>query len=33
MTAANTRTAQPHKMIKIPSNEVLSRELVNKINV
>ena len=31
-TAANTRTAQPHKMIKIPSNDVVSRELVSKIN-
>ena len=33
MTAANTCTAQPHKMIKIPSNYLVSRELVSKINV
>ena len=33
MTAANTRTAQPHKMIKIPSNDIVSRELVSKINM
>ena len=33
MTAANTHTAQPHKMIKIPSNDIVSRELVSKINV
>ena len=32
MTAANTRTAQPHKMIKIPSKDKVSRELVSKIN-
>ena len=32
MTAANTHTAQPHKMIKIPSNDIASRELVSKIN-
>ena len=32
-TAATTCTAQPHKMIKIPSNDIASRELVNKINV
>ena len=32
MTAANTCTAQPHKMIKIPSNDIISRELVSKIN-
>ena len=32
MTAANTRTARPHKMIKIPSNDIVSRELVSKIN-
>ena len=28
MTAANTHTAQPHQMIKIPSNDIVSRELV-----
>ena len=33
MTAANTHTAQPHKMIKIPSNDIVSRELVSKVNV
>ena len=33
MAAANTHTAQPHKMIKIPSNDIVSRELVSKINV
>ena len=33
MTAANTRTARPHKTIKIPSNDIVSRELVGKINV
>ena len=32
MTAANTCTAQPRKMIKIPSNDIVSRELVSKIN-
>ena len=32
MTAANTRTAQPHKTIKIPSNDIVSRELISKIN-
>ena len=32
-TAANTHTAEPHKMIKIPSNDIVSRELVSKINV
>ena len=32
MTAANTHTAQPHKMIKIPSNDIAPRELVSKIN-
>ena len=32
MTAANTHTARPHKMIKIPSNDIVSRELVSKIN-
>ena len=32
MTAANTHTAQPHKTIKIPSNDIVSRELVSKIN-
>ena len=31
-TAATTHTAQPHKMIKIPSNDIVSRELVSKIN-
>ena len=30
MTAANTHTARPHKMIKIPSNDIVSRELVIK---
>ena len=33
MTAANTHTAQPHKIIKIPSNDIVSRELVSKINM
>ena len=33
MTAANTGTAQPCKMIKITSNDIVSRELVSKINV
>ena len=32
MTAANTHTAQPHKTIKIPSNDIVSWELVSKIN-
>ena len=32
MTAAKTHTAGPHKMIKIPSNDIISRELVSKIN-
>ena len=32
-TAATTRTIQPHKTIKIPSNDIASRELVSKINV
>ena len=32
MTAANTHTAQPRKMIKIPSNDIVSRELISKIN-
>ena len=32
MTAANTHTARPHKMIKIPSNDIVSREFVGKIN-
>ena len=32
MTAANTHTAQPCKMIKIPSNDIASRELASKIN-
>ena len=33
MTAANTCTARPCKTIKIPSNDIVSRELVSKINV
>ena len=33
MTAANTRTARPCKTIKISSNDIVSRELVSKINV
>ena len=33
MTAANTHTARPHKMINIPSSDIVSRELVSKINV
>ena len=32
-TAATTRTARPHKSIKIPSNDIASRELVSIINV
>ena len=32
MTAANTHTALPCKTIKIPSNDIVSRELVSKIN-
>ena len=32
-TAATTHTTQPHKTIKIPSNDIASRELVSKINV
>ena len=32
-TPATTRTAQPCKMIKIPSNDIASRELVSKINL
>ena len=32
-TAATTRTSQPHKTIKIPSNDIASRELVSKINM
>ena len=32
-TAATNHTAQPHKTIKIPSNDIASRELVSKINV
>ena len=32
MTAANTHTVRPCKMIKIPSNDIVSRELVSKIN-
>ena len=31
-TAANTDTARPRKMIKIPSNDIVSRKLVSKIN-
>ena len=31
-TAATTRTARPCKMIKIPSNDIASRELVSKVN-
>ena len=33
MTAASTHTTQPCKMFKIPSNDIVSRELVSKINV
>ena len=33
MTAANTRTAPPCKTIKIPNNDIVSRELFSKINV
>ena len=32
MTAANTHTARPCKMIKIPSNDIVLRKLVSKIN-
>ena len=32
-TAATTRTTQLHKFIKIPSNDIASRELVSKINM
>ena len=32
-TAATTHTARPRKTIKIPSNDIASRELVSKINV
>ena len=32
MTAANIHTARCCKMIKIPSNDIVSRELVSKIN-
>ena len=32
ITAACTHTARPRKTIKIPSNDVASRELVSKIN-
>ena len=32
-TAATTHTTRPHKAIKIPSNDIASRELVKKINV
>ena len=32
-TVATTRTAQPHKTIKIPSNDIASKELVSKINM
>ena len=31
-TAATTCTTQPHKTIKIPSNDIASRELASKIN-
>ena len=31
-TAATTRTSRPHKTIKIPSNDIASRELFSKIN-
>ena len=31
-TAATTRTARPRKTIKIPSNDIASRELASKIN-
>ena len=31
-TAAATHTAQPHKIIKIPSNDIAFREIVSKIN-
>ena len=31
-TAATTHTTQPHKAIKIPSNDIAYRELVSKIN-
>ena len=31
-TAATTHTAQPCKTIKIPSNDIATRELVSKIN-
>ena len=33
MAAAITHTARPCKTIKIPSNDIASRELVSKINV
>ena len=32
-TAATTHTVRPHKTIKIPSNDIASRELVSKINM
>ena len=32
-TAATTHTTRPYKTIKIPSNDIASRELVSKINV
>ena len=32
-TATTTHTARPRKTIKIPSNDIASRELVSKINV
>ena len=32
-TAATTCTTRPHKTIKIPSNDIASRELVSRINV
>ena len=31
-TTATTRTTRPRKTIKIPSNDIASRELVSKIN-
>ena len=32
-TAATTHTTQPHKTIKIPCNDMTSRELLSKINM
>ena len=32
MTAATTHTTRPHKMIKIPNNDIAFRELVSIIN-